>query len=171
MRQPLGVRAGIRPFNCPAIVPMWMFPIAVACGNTFILKPSEKVPSCPLRLAELMMEAVAPAGVLNVIHGDKLAADTLLEDECVKAMSFVGSTPIARYVYATAAQQGKRVQAMAGAKNHMIIMPDADLDRTVDALIGAAFGSAGERCSDLGGRAGWPQDRGGGDRTAEAPAP
>ncbi|MCW5752830.1 MAG: CoA-acylating methylmalonate-semialdehyde dehydrogenase [Alphaproteobacteria bacterium] len=146
MRQPLGVVAGITPFNFPAMVPMWMFAVAIACGNTFILKPSEKDPSCPLRLAELMLEAGAPPGVLNVVNGDKVAVDTLLTDPRVQAMSFVGSTPIARYVYATAAANGKRVQAMGGAKNHMIVLPDADLDQATDALIGAAYGSAGERC-------------------------
>ncbi len=146
MRQPLGVVAGITPFNFPAMVPMWMFAVAIATGNTFILKPSEKDPSVPVRLAELMLEAGAPPGVLNVIHGDKVAVDTLLTDPRVQAISFVGSTPIARYVYATGAAHGKRVQAMGGAKNHMIIMPDADLDQAVDALIGAGYGSAGERC-------------------------
>ncbi len=146
MRQPLGVVAGITPFNFPAMVPMWMFAVAIATGNTFILKPSEKDPSVPVRLAELMLEAGAPPGVLNVIHGDKVAVDTLLTDPRVQAISFVGSTPIAKYVYATGAAHGKRVQAMGGAKNHMIIMPDADLDQAVDALIGAGYGSAGERC-------------------------
>jgi malonate-semialdehyde dehydrogenase (acetylating) / methylmalonate-semialdehyde dehydrogenase len=146
MRQPLGVVAGITPFNFPAMVPMWMFPIAIAAGNTFILKPSEKDPSCPLRLAELLIEAGLPPGVLNVINGDKEAVDTLLHDPRVAAISFVGSTPIARYVYATAAANGKRVQAMGGAKNHMVIMPDADIDLASDALMGAAYGSAGERC-------------------------
>ena len=146
MRQPLGVVAGITPFNFPAMVPMWMFPIAIAAGNTFILKPSEKDPSCPLRLAELLIEAGLPPGVLNVINGDKEAVDTLLNDPRVAAISFVGSTPIARYVYATAAANGKRVQAMGGAKNHMVIMPDADIDLASDALMGAAYGSAGERC-------------------------
>jgi len=146
MRQPLGVVAGITPFNFPAMVPMWMFSIAIACGNTFILKPSEKDPSCPLRLAELMLEAGAPPGVLNVVIGDKVAVDTILNDPRIHAVSFVGSTPIARYVYATGAANGKRVQAMGGAKNHMIVMPDADMDQAVDALMGAAYGSAGERC-------------------------
>ena len=146
MRQPLGVVAGITPFNFPAMVPMWMFPIAIAAGNTFILKPSEKDPSCPLRLAELLLEAGLPPGVLNVINGDKEAVDTLLNDPRVVAISFVGSTPVARYVYATAAANGKRVQAMGGAKNHMVIMPDADIDLASDALMGAAYGSAGERC-------------------------
>ncbi len=146
MRKPLGVVAGITPFNFPAMVPMWMFAVAIACGNTFILKPSEKDPSLPMRLAELMLEAGAPAGVLNVINGDKVAVDTLLDDERVKAISFVGSTPIAKYVYSRAAAAGKRVQAMGGAKNHMLIMPDADMDKAADALIGAGYGSAGERC-------------------------
>ncbi len=146
MRQPLGVVAGITPFNFPAMVPMWMFAIAIACGNTFVLKPSEKDPSLPLRLAELMLEAGLPEGVLNVVNGDKEAVDTLLTDPRIQAVSFVGSTPIAKYIYATAAAHGKRCQAMAGAKNHMIIMPDADMDKAVDALIGAGYGSAGERC-------------------------
>jgi malonate-semialdehyde dehydrogenase (acetylating) / methylmalonate-semialdehyde dehydrogenase len=146
MRQPLGVCAGITPFNFPAMVPMWMFPIAVACGNTFVLKPSEKDPSCSLRLAELMLEAGAPPGVLNVINGDKEAVDTLLNDPRVQAVSFVGSTPIARYVFSTASLNGKRVQSLGGAKNHMIVMPDADIDAASDALMGAAYGSAGERC-------------------------
>ncbi len=146
MRQPLGVVAGITPFNFPAMVPLWMFPIAIAAGNTFILKPSEKDPSCPLRLAELLIEAGLPPGVLNVINGDKEAVDALLHDPRVAAISFVGSTPIARYVYATASANGKRVQAMGGAKNHMVIMPDADIDLASDALMGAAYGSAGERC-------------------------
>ncbi len=146
MRKPLGVVAGITPFNFPAMVPMWMFAVAIASGNCFVLKPSEKDPSLPLKLGELMLEAGAPAGVLNVINGDKLAVDTLLDDERVKAISFVGSTPIAKYVYARAAAAGKRVQAMGGAKNHMVIMPDADMDKAADALIGAGYGSAGERC-------------------------
>ncbi len=146
MRKPLGVCAAITPFNFPAMIPMWMFGIAIACGNTVVVKPSEKDPSVPLRLAELMREAGAPAGVLNVVNGDKEAVDTLLAHPDVKAVSFVGSTPIAKYVYATAAANGKRAQAMGGAKNHMIIMPDADLDQVIDALMGSAFGSAGERC-------------------------
>lgn len=146
MMQPLGVCAGISPFNFPAMVPMWMFPIALACGNTFIMKPSEKVPSTPLRLAELLKEAGLPDGVFNVINGDKEAVDVLLTDERVQAVSFVGSTPIAEYIYATASAHGKRVQALGGAKNHMLIMPDADLDQAVSALMGAAYGSAGERC-------------------------
>jgi malonate-semialdehyde dehydrogenase (acetylating)/methylmalonate-semialdehyde dehydrogenase len=146
MRQPLGVVAGITPFNFPAMVPLWMSAVAIACGNTFILKPSEKDPSCPLRMAELFLEAGGPPGVLNVVLGDKEAVDTLLTDPRVQAVSFVGSTPIARYVYSTASAHGKRVQSMGGAKNHMIVMPDADLDQAADALMGAAYGSAGERC-------------------------
>ena len=146
MRQPLGVVAGITPFNFPAMIPMWMFGVAVACGNTFVCKPSEKDPSVPLRLAELFMEAGGPPGVLNVVNGDKEAVDTLLHDPDVRAISFVGSTAIAEYVYATGTANGKRVQAMGGAKNHAIIMPDADLDQVVDDLIGAGYGSAGERC-------------------------
>lgn len=146
MRKPLGVVAGITPFNFPAMVPMWMFAVAIACGNCFVLKPSEKDPSLPMRLAELMLEAGAPAGVLNVINGDKLAVDSLLDHPDVKAISFVGSTPIAQYVYGRAAANGKRCQAMGGAKNHMVVMPDADMDKAADALIGAGYGSAGERC-------------------------
>ncbi len=146
IRQPLGVCAGITPFNFPAMVPMWMFPMAIACGNTFILKPSEKDPSCPLLLAELMLEAGAPPGVLNVLNGDKEAVDTLLTDPRVAAVSFVGSTPIAKYVFATGSVNGKRVQALGGAKNHMVVMPDADIEVAAEALMGAAYGSAGERC-------------------------
>ncbi|MGB0922008.1 MAG: CoA-acylating methylmalonate-semialdehyde dehydrogenase [Alphaproteobacteria bacterium] len=146
MRQPLGVVAGITPFNFPAMIPMWMFGVAIACGNTFICKPSEKDPAVPLRLAELMMEAGAPEGVLNVVNGDKEAVDTILTDPRVEAISFVGSSAIAEYIYASGAANGKRVQAMGGAKNHAIIMPDADLDQVADALIGAGYGSAGERC-------------------------
>ena len=146
MRQPLGIVAGITPFNFPAMIPMWMFGVAIACGNTFILKPSEKDPSVPVRLAELMMEAGAPAGVLNVVHGDKEAVDALLEHDDVKAVSFVGSTPIAKYVYETATANGKRVQALGGAKNHMLVLPDADLDLVADSAVNAGFGSAGERC-------------------------
>jgi malonate-semialdehyde dehydrogenase (acetylating)/methylmalonate-semialdehyde dehydrogenase len=146
MRQPLGVVAGITPFNFPAMIPMWMFGVAIATGNTFICKPSEKDPSVPVRLAELFMEAGAPAGVLNVVHGDKEAVDAILKDPDIKAVSFVGSTAIAEYVYMTGTAHGKRVQAMGGAKNHAIIMPDADLDQVVDDLIGAGYGSAGERC-------------------------
>jgi malonate-semialdehyde dehydrogenase (acetylating)/methylmalonate-semialdehyde dehydrogenase len=144
--QPLGVCAGITPFNFPAMVPMWMFPMALACGNTFVLKPSEKVPSASIRLAELLKQAGLPDGVFNVVHGDKEAVDAILHHPDIKAVSFVGSTPIAKYIYATAAQQGKRVQALGGAKNHAVVLPDADLAFTVDALMGAAYGSAGERC-------------------------
>ncbi|MDD9811458.1 MAG: CoA-acylating methylmalonate-semialdehyde dehydrogenase [Gammaproteobacteria bacterium] len=146
MRQPLGVCAGITPFNFPAMVPMWMFPIAVACGNTFVLKPSEKDPSCGLRLAELMTEAGLPDGVLNVVNGDKEAVDALLTDSRVQGVSFVGSTAIGEYIYQTGCAHGKRVQALCGAKNHMVVMPDADLAQAADAVIGAAYGSAGERC-------------------------
>jgi len=146
MRQPLGVCAGITPFNFPAMVPMWMFPVAIACGNTFVLKPSEKDPSCGLMLAELAIEAGLPKGVLNVVNGDKEAVDALLSDPDVQAVSFVGSTPIAEYVYKTGASHGKRVQALGGAKNHLVIMPDADMDQVTDALMGSVYGSAGERC-------------------------
>ncbi len=146
MMQPLGVCAGISPFNFPAMVPMWMFPIALACGNTFVMKPSEKDLSTPLRLAELLKDAGLPDGVFNIVNGDKEAVNVLLTDERVQAVSFVGSTPIAEYIYATASAHGKRVQALGGAKNHMVIMPDADLDQAVGALMGAAYGSAGERC-------------------------
>jgi len=146
VNQPLGVCAGIAPFNFPAMVPMWMFPIAIACGNTFIMKPSEKDPSVPMRLAELLTEAGLPDGVMNVVNGDKEAVDVLLSHPDVQAVSFVGSTPIAEYIYATGCANGKRVQALGGAKNHMLVMPDADLDQTVNALMGAAYGSAGERC-------------------------
>ena len=146
MRQPLGVVAGITPFNFPAMVPMWMFPVALACGNAFILKPSERDPSTGLRLAELLTEAGLPDGVFNVVNGDKEAVDALLEHPDIDAISFVGSTPIAEYVYRTGTSAGKRVQALGGAKNHLVVMPDADLEQTVDALIGSAYGSAGERC-------------------------
>lgn len=145
-RQALGVVAGITPFNFPVMVPMWMFPVAIAAGNTFILKPSPTDPSASLLYADLMKQAGFPDGVFNVVQGDKVAVDALLENEDVKAVSFVGSTPIANYIYETGARHGKRVQALGGAKNHMLIMPDADMDKTADALIGAAFGSAGERC-------------------------
>jgi malonate-semialdehyde dehydrogenase (acetylating)/methylmalonate-semialdehyde dehydrogenase len=144
--QPLGVAAGITPFNFPAMVPMWMFPVAIACGNTFVLKPSERDPSASIRLAELWAEARLPDGVFNVVHGDKVAVDGLLGHPDVKAVSFVGSTPIARYIYETAAHHGKRVQALGGAKNHMLVLPDADLDLAADAAVSAGFGSAGERC-------------------------
>jgi malonate-semialdehyde dehydrogenase (acetylating)/methylmalonate-semialdehyde dehydrogenase len=146
MRQPLGVVAGITPFNFPAMVPMWMFPIALACGNCFVLKPSERDPSCAVLIAELLKEAGLPDGVFNVVHGDKEAVDGILEHPGIQAVSFVGSTPIAKYVYAKGTAAGKRVQALGGAKNHMIVMPDADLDQAADALVGAAYGSAGERC-------------------------
>jgi malonate-semialdehyde dehydrogenase (acetylating) / methylmalonate-semialdehyde dehydrogenase len=146
MRQPLGVVAGITPFNFPVMVPMWMFPVAIAAGNTFILKPSPIDPSPALFMAELLKKAGLPDGVFNVIQGDKEAVDALLVHPDVKAVSFVGSTPIANYIYETGAHHGKRVQALGGAKNHMVVMPDADLDQSVDALIGAAYGSAGERC-------------------------
>ena len=146
MMQPVGVCAGITPFNFPAMVPMWMFPVAIACGNTFVLKPSEKDPSVPLYMAELLKEAGLPDGVFNVVNGDKVSVDALLTDPDVAAVSFVGSTPIAEYIYSTGCAHGKRVQALGGAKNHLVAMPDADLDQTVDALMGAAYGSAGERC-------------------------
>jgi len=146
MRQPVGVCAGITPFNFPVMVPLWMFPMAIACGNTFILKPSEKVPSASMRMAELFKEAGLPDGVFNVLHGDKAAVDALLTHEGIKAISFVGSTPIAKYIYETSAKHGKRVQALGGAKNHAVVLPDADLEFAADALIGAAYGSAGERC-------------------------
>lgn len=146
VRQSLGVVAGITPFNFPAMVPMWMFPVALACGNTFILKPSERDPSASLLIAEWLTEAGLPAGVFNVVQGDKIAVDALLEHPNVAAVSFVGSTPIARYIHQAGTANGKRIQALGGAKNHMVIMPDADLDMAVNALVGAAFGSAGERC-------------------------
>ena len=146
VRQPLGVCAGITPFNFPAMVPMWMFPIAIACGNTFVLKPSEKDPSCSIKLAQLFKEAGLPDGVFNVVNGDKVAVDALLSNKDVAAISFVGSTPIAKYIYENAAKNEKRVQALGGAKNHCVIMPDCDLDQAVNGLMGAAYGSAGERC-------------------------
>jgi len=146
MRQPVGVCAGITPFNFPVMVPLWMFPMAIACGNSFILKPSEKVPSASIRMAELFKEAGLPDGVFNVVHGDKAAVDALLSHEGIKAVSFVGSTPIAKYIYETCARAGKRVQALGGAKNHAVVLPDADLEFAAEALIGAAYGSAGERC-------------------------
>ncbi len=149
MRQPLGVVAGITPFNFPAMIPMWMFGVAIAAGNTFVLKPSERDPSVPVRLGELMLEAGAPAGVLNVVHGDKTAVDALLTHPQVHAISFVGSSDIAHYVYRMGAEHGKRVQAMGGAKNHGIVLPDADMDQVIKDLTGAAFGSAGERCMAL----------------------
>ena len=146
IRQPLGVCAGITPFNFPAMVPMWMFPISIACGNTFILKPSEKDPSCSIKLAQLFKEAGLPDGVFNVVNGDKEAVDALLTNKDVAAISFVGSTPIAKYIYENAAKNEKRVQALGGAKNHCVVMPDCDLDQAVNGLMGAAYGSAGERC-------------------------
>ena len=146
LMQPLGVCAGISPFNFPAMVPMWMFPVAIACGNTFVMKPSEKDPSVTVRLAELLTEAGLPDGVFNIVNGDKVAVDALLTDERVQAVSFVGSTPVAEYVYKTGSAHGKRVQALGGAKNHMLVMPDADPEQVVKSLMGAAYGSAGERC-------------------------
>ncbi len=146
LMQPLGVCAGISPFNFPVMVPMWMFPVAIACGNTFVMKPSEKDPSAPLFLAELLAESGLPEGVFNVVNGDKESVDTLLTDERVQAVSFVGSTPIAEYIYSTASAHGKRCQALGGAKNHMVIMPDAEPEQVVKSLIGSAYGSAGERC-------------------------
>ena len=146
MRQPLGVVAGITPFNFPAMIPLWKCAPAIACGNAFIMKPSERDPSCPMRLAELFLEAGLPPGILNVINGDKEAVDGILDDPDIAAVGFVGSTPIAQYVYARATANGKRAQCFGGAKNHMLIMPDADMDKAVDALIGAGYGSAGERC-------------------------
>src|SRR5690606_8916368 len=146
MRQPLGVVAGITPFNFPAMIPLWKIAPAIAAGNAFILKPSERDPGVPLRIAELFIEAGLPAGVLYEVHGDKEVVDAILDDPDIKAIGFVGSTPIAQYIYARGCGNGKRVQCFGGAKNHMIIMPDADMDQTVDALIGAGYGSAGERC-------------------------
>ena len=146
LMQPLGVCAGISPFNFPAMVPMWMFPVAIACGNTFVMKPSEKDPSVTVRLAEFLTEAGLPDGVFNIVNGDKVAVDVLLTDERVQAVSFVGSTPVAEYVYRTGSAHGKRVQALGGAKNHMLVMPDADPEQVVKSLMGAAYGSAGERC-------------------------
>jgi malonate-semialdehyde dehydrogenase (acetylating)/methylmalonate-semialdehyde dehydrogenase len=146
VREPLGVCAGITPFNFPAMVPLWMFPLAIACGNTFVLKPSDKTPSTALFMAELLAEAGAPAGVLNVLQGDQIAAEALLHDPRVAAVSFVGSTPVAERVYREGTARGKRVQALGGAKNHLVVMPDADLDQAADALLSAAYGSAGERC-------------------------
>src|SRR4029078_3659103 len=145
-REPLGVVAGITPFNFPAMVPMWMFRGATACGNTFVLKPSERDPSASMRIAELWQEAGLPDGVFNVVHGDKVAVDTILDSSDVAAVSFVGSTPIARYIHERGTANGKRVQALGGAKNHAISLPDADIDFAADRLAAAAFGSAGERC-------------------------
>src|SRR5437867_963848 len=146
IRQPIGVVAGITPFNFPAMVPMWMWAPALACGNTFVLKPSEKDPSASILTAELLKEAGVPDGVFNVVHGDKIAADAILEHPDVSAISFVGSTPIAKYIYETGSKHGKRVQALGGAKNHMVVLPDADIDMAADAAVSAAYGSAGERC-------------------------
>ena len=146
LRQPVGVCAGITPFNFPAMVPLWMFPIALACGNTFVLKPSERDPTLSLRMAELLKEAGLPDGVLNIVHGDKEAVDAILAHPGIRAVSFVGSTPVAKYIYETGARYGKRVQALGGAKNHAVVMPDADFDFAAESLIGAAYGSAGERC-------------------------
>jgi malonate-semialdehyde dehydrogenase (acetylating)/methylmalonate-semialdehyde dehydrogenase len=145
-RQPLGVCAGITPFNFPAMIPLWMFPLAIACGNTFVLKPSEKDPSCPIRIAELAKEAGVPDGVVNVVNGDKVAVDAILTHPGIASVSFVGSTKVAEYVYSTGTAHGKRVQALGGAKNHMVVMPDADPEQVTDALLGSAYGSAGERC-------------------------
>ncbi len=146
IRQPIGVCVGITPFNFPAMVPMWMYPFAIACGNTFVLKPSEKVPLTPTTAIELLHDAGLPPGVLNLVHGGKEAVDALLRHPLVRAVSFVGSTPVAKYIYATAAAEGKRVQALGGAKNHLVVMADADMPKTVEAIIGSAFGAAGERC-------------------------
>ncbi len=146
IRQPLGVTAGITPFNFPAMVPMWMYPISIACGNSFILKPSEKDPSCSIKLAELFSEAGLPDGVFNIINGDKEIVDLIINSNEISSISFVGSTPVAKYIYETSAKNGKRVQALGGAKNHLIVMPDANLDQAVDGIMGAAYGSAGERC-------------------------
>ena len=146
IRQPLGVTAGITPFNFPAMVPMWMYPISIACGNTFILKPSEKDPSCSLRLAELFSDAGLPDGVFNILNGDKDVVNMILEDPNIQSVSFVGSTPVAKYIYETSAKNGKRVQSLGGAKNHLVVMPDANIDQAVDGIMGAAYGSAGERC-------------------------
>ncbi len=146
IRQPLGITAGITPFNFPAMVPMWMFPISIACGNCFVLKPSEKDPSCAIKLAELFTEAGLPDGVFNVINGGKEVVDMIIESQDISSISFVGSTPVAKYIYEESAKRGKRVQALGGAKNHLVVMPDANIDQAVDGIMGAAFGSAGERC-------------------------
>ena len=146
IRQPLGITAGITPFNFPAMVPMWMYPISIACGNTFILKPSEKNPSCSIKLAELFSEAGLPDGVFNVLNGDKEIVNMILNSKHISSISFVGSTPVAKYIYETSAKNGKRVQALGGAKNHLIVMPDANLNQAVEGIMGAAYGSAGERC-------------------------
>ena len=146
VRQPLGITAGITPFNFPAMVPMWMYPLSIACGNSFILKPSEKDPSCSIKLAELFSEAGLPDGVFNVINGDKEVVNMILDEKSISSVSFVGSTPVAKYIYERSASNGKRVQALGGAKNHLVVMPDANLDQAVDGIMGAAYGSAGERC-------------------------
>lgn len=169
MRQPVGVVAGITPFNFPAMVPMWMFPMALACGNTFVLKPSERDPGAPMLLAKLLSEAGLPDGCMNVVHGDKEAVDAILDHPDVAAISFVGSTPIGKYIYGRGCNNGKRVQALCGAKNHMIIMPDADMDQAVDAAMGAAYGSAGERCMAISAVLAVGDDTG--DRFVEALAP
>jgi malonate-semialdehyde dehydrogenase (acetylating) / methylmalonate-semialdehyde dehydrogenase len=168
-RQPLGLVAGITPFNFPAMVPMWMYPVAVACGNTFVLKPSERDPSTSMLVWELFQEAGFPPGVLNVVHGDREAVDAVLDHPDIKAVSFVGSTPVAEHVYTRGSASGKRVQALGGAKNHMIVMPDADMDQAVDALMGAGFGSAGERCMAI--SVAVPVGEKTGDRLVEALAP
>lgn len=168
-RQPLGVVAGITPFNFPAMVPMWMYPVAIACGNTFVLKPSERDPSTSMLIWNLFQEAGFPHGVLNVMHGDKQAVDAILDHPDIKAVSFVGSTPIAEYVYTRGAAAGKRVQALGGAKNHMVVMPDANMDQAVDALMGAGFGSAGERCMAI--SVAVPVGEKTGDRLVEALTP
>jgi malonate-semialdehyde dehydrogenase (acetylating) / methylmalonate-semialdehyde dehydrogenase len=149
MRRPLGVVAGITPFNFPAMIPMWKFGLAIACGNAFVLKPSELDPGVPLRLAELMIDSGLPPGILNVVNGDKEAVDAILDDPDIAAVGFVGSTPVAQYIYVRGAAAGKRVQCFGSAKNHMVVMPDADMDKAVDALIGAGYGSAGERCMSV----------------------
>ena len=169
LRQPLGVVAGITPFNFPVMVPMWMFPVALAAGNCFILKPSERDPSASMIVAELLREAGLPDGVFGVVHGDKEAVDALLHHRGIAAISFVGSTPVARYIYETAARMGKRCQALGGAKNHMVVMPDADIDQAADALMGAAYGSAGERCMAI--SVAVPVGRRTGDALVEALAP
>src|SRR6218665_1730714 len=168
-RQPLGVVAGITPFNFPAMVPMWMYPAAIACGNAFILKPSERDPSASMLAWNLFMEAGLPEGILNIVHGDKEMVDGILDHSDIKAVSFVGSTPIAEYVYQRGTKAGKRVQALGGAKNHMIILPDADMDQAADALMGAGYGSAGERCMAI--SVAVPVGAPTADRLFEAPAP
>ncbi|WP_419906384.1 CoA-acylating methylmalonate-semialdehyde dehydrogenase, partial [Hoeflea sp.] len=169
VRQPVGVVAGITPFNFPAMVPLWMYPVAIACGNTFVLKPSEKNPTVVLRIAELLAEAGLPGGVFNVVNGDKEAVDALLDNPKIEAVSFVGSTPIGHYIYSRGTANGKRVQALCGAKNHLVVMPDADMDQVTDALIGSAFGSAGERCMAI--SVAVPVGEGTADRLVEALEP